>query len=80
MNVRAALSVALGLAVLAVGLWTTRVAADNHARGRALDRRHRECEALEVALDRLSWRIAEEEERLLREDDVEPSAGREAEE
>ncbi len=84
MNVRTALSVVLGLLVLGVGLWTSWVAAENHARGRALDRGQRECEALEVAIDRLSWSIAEEEERLLRGETIdspaEPPADTEAEE
>ena len=63
---RTVLSVVVGLGALAVGLWTATLASRNHAKARELDRRQREYEALDIAIDRLENEVKAEEERLRR--------------
>lgn len=74
MKVRATLSIVLSLATLGLGLWTASVASANHETARELDDRERTREALEIAIDRLEWRVLEKEEGLLRQFD-EPESG-----
>ena len=66
MRARATLSIVLSLASLGLGLWTASVAASNHETARDLDDAERRREALEIAIDRLEWRVLEQEEELLR--------------
>lgn len=72
MRVRATLSIVLSLASLGLGLWTASVAASNHGTARELDDAERRREALEIAIDRLEWRVLEKEEELLRSLDASP--------
>jgi hypothetical protein len=66
-SARALLGALLGLGTLAVGLWTAWVAAGNYRLARELDRRQRECEALEVWNDNLAHEVLRTEEQLLAE-------------
>ena len=65
MNPRVGLGSALGLGALGVGLWTAWVAAENHRLARELDRRQRECDALEVWNAHLAHEVLLAEEALL---------------
>jgi hypothetical protein len=73
MRLRAALSGALALGGLFVGLWTAWVAASNHALARELDLRMRGCDALEVWNESLCLEVLATEERMLAEQGARPA-------
>ena len=68
---RNALTFALALGALAVGIWAATVATRNHAEARDLDHRQRYGEALDAAIDRLEAEIRSAEQELLSETDSE---------
>jgi hypothetical protein len=64
--IRTILSVVLSGACLAVGLWTTQIRAENHARAAHLDWIKRRCDLIEASNEGIEYSISIERGKLER--------------